>query len=50
VERVRLLAPADLERFLGQAGLSIRHRFGAYDRRAIGPDAPRAIFVAVRAA
>ena len=50
VERVRLLSPADLEGFLGAAGLSIRQRFGAYDRRPLGPDTPRAIFVAVRSA
>ncbi len=48
VERVRLLSPADLEGFLTRAGLQVQHRFGAYDARPLGPDTPRAIFVAVR--
>ena len=50
VERVRLLTAADLEIMLEQAGLTVRDRFGAYDARPFGPDAPRAIFVAVRPA
>jgi SAM-dependent methyltransferase len=50
VERVRLLLPEDLERLLERAGLVVRHRFGAYDARPLGPNAPRAIFVAERSA
>jgi SAM-dependent methyltransferase len=48
VERVRLLTASDLEGMLGRAGLAVRQRFGAYDARPIGREAPRAIFVAVR--
>jgi len=48
VERVRLLTPSDLEAMLRRAGLVVRQRFGAYDARPLGPDTPRAIFVAVR--
>jgi SAM-dependent methyltransferase len=50
VERVRLLTATDLEGMLQQAHLTVRQRFGAYDARPLGPDAPRAIFVAVRTA
>ncbi|MBI4421176.1 MAG: class I SAM-dependent methyltransferase [Gemmatimonadetes bacterium] len=48
LERVRLLAPADLERLLADAGLTVRHRFGAYDGRPLTDRGPRAIFVAQR--
>ena len=47
-ERVRLLAPADLEWLLTDARLRVRQRLGAYDGRTLGPDTPRAIFVAER--
>lgn len=49
-ERVRLFSPADLERMLITAGLSIRCRFGDYTGGPLGPGAPRAILVAERAA
>ncbi|MBI4500066.1 MAG: methyltransferase domain-containing protein [Gemmatimonadetes bacterium] len=48
VERVRLLTAEELEAMLGQAGLIVRERFGAYDARPLGPGTPRTIFVAVR--
>ena len=49
-ERVRLFSPADLERMLVTAGLAIRCRFGDYAGGPLGPGAPRAIFLAERAA
>jgi SAM-dependent methyltransferase len=47
-ERVRLFAPSELEGMITSAGLRVRDRFGAYDRRPLGQGTPRAIFVAER--
>lgn len=48
IERVRLLAPEELERLIVAAGFVIVERFGAYDGRPLGDQGPRAIFVARR--
>lgn len=47
-ERVRLFSPVELEALLVDAGFTVVARFGGYDGRPPGSDAPRAIFVAVR--
>jgi hypothetical protein len=44
---VRLFAPAELVRFLEEAGFVVRHRFGDYDGSPAGPDAPRLILIGV---
>jgi len=47
VEQVRLLQATDRESMLQGGGFFVRETFGAYDGRPMGPNAPRAIFVAV---
>lgn len=49
-ERVRLFTPAELERMLHRTGLTIRCRLGDYAGGPLGPDAPRVILFAERAA
>ena len=47
-ERVRLFSAAELEALLRAGGLAVVERFGDYDGRPFGADAPRAILIAVR--
>ena len=47
-ERVRLFSAAELEALLRAGGLAVAERFGDYDGRPFGADAPRAILIAVR--
>jgi SAM-dependent methyltransferase len=47
VERVRLFELADLERLLGLAGCSVRHRLGDYDGGPLAADSPRVILLAL---
>jgi SAM-dependent methyltransferase len=42
-ERVRLFEPEEIEAMLGQAGLTVRHRFGDYDASPLLPGSPRTI-------
>lgn len=44
-ERVRLYEAGELETMLEEAGLRVRDRFGAYDGRPFGDDAPRLLVV-----
>src|ERR1043165_6888117 len=46
VERVRLFLAAELERLLGDAGCSVRHRLGDYDGGPLAPDSPRVPLIA----
>ncbi len=45
LERVRLFEPAELERMLTSAGLTVRHRFGDYGGGPLAGGAPRTILV-----
>ncbi|HET7038846.1 MAG TPA: methyltransferase domain-containing protein [Gemmatimonadales bacterium] len=45
VERVRLFAPAELERLVTEAGLVVERRFGDYHGAPAGPAAPRFILL-----
>ncbi len=47
-ERVRLFAPAELERLITGAGMVVEQTFGAYDGAPLTDQAPRAIFFARR--
>jgi SAM-dependent methyltransferase len=43
VERVRLFEPEEIEAMLGQAGVTVRHRFGDYDASPMLAGSPRTI-------
>lgn len=45
VERVRLFEPGEIESMLGRTGLTIRHRFGDYDRHTLAPASARTILI-----
>ncbi len=48
VERVRLFESEEIERMLGDAGITVQVRFGDYDAAPLGPEAPRTILAGSR--